>query len=84
MRVLLADDHPLFLDGLEDLLTSNGFEVAGTAHDGLEAIEKARELSGRDPDGYLHAAARRAGRRARDQGRTARDQDGHADHLGSG
>jgi two-component system NarL family response regulator len=44
MRVLLADDHPLFLDGLEDLLTSNGFEVAGTARDGLEAIEKARAL----------------------------------------
>ena len=44
MRVLLADDHPLFLDGLEDLLRSNGFEVAGTARDGLEAVEKARAL----------------------------------------
>jgi DNA-binding NarL/FixJ family response regulator len=42
MRVLLADDHPLFLDGLEDLLASNGFEVTDTARDGLEAIEKAR------------------------------------------
>jgi two-component system NarL family response regulator len=50
MRILLADDHPLFLDGLEDLLTSNGFEVAGTARDGLEAIEKARAL---DPDAIL-------------------------------
>ena len=50
MRVLLADDHPLFLDGLEDLLTSNGFEVAGTARDGLEAIEKARALR---PDAIL-------------------------------
>lgn len=44
MRVLLADDHPLFLDGLEDLLASHGFEVVGTARDGLEAIEKARAL----------------------------------------
>jgi DNA-binding NarL/FixJ family response regulator len=44
MKVLLADDHPLFLDGLEDLLVSNGFEVAGKARDGLEAIEKARLL----------------------------------------
>jgi two-component system NarL family response regulator len=44
MTILLADDHPLFLDGLEDLLASNGFEVAGTARDGLEAIEKARAL----------------------------------------
>lgn len=44
MKVLLADDHPLFLDGLEDLLRSNGFAVAGTARDGLHALEKARAL----------------------------------------
>jgi len=44
MRVLLADDHPLFLDGLEDLLASHGFDVVGTARDGLEALEKARAL----------------------------------------
>ena len=50
MRILLADDHPLFLDGLEDLLRSNGFEVAGTARDGLEAMEKARALC---PDAIL-------------------------------
>src|ERR1019366_4573208 len=29
MKVLLADDHPLFLDGLEDLLAVHGFEVLG-------------------------------------------------------
>jgi DNA-binding NarL/FixJ family response regulator len=50
MRILLADDHPLFLDGLKDLLGSNGFEIAGTARDGLEAIEKARALG---PDAIL-------------------------------
>lgn len=44
MKVLLADDHPLFLDGLEDLLVSHGFEVVATARDGLEAVEKARAL----------------------------------------
>lgn len=44
MKVLLVDDHPLFLDGLRHLLTSRGIEVAGTAHDGLEALDKAREL----------------------------------------
>lgn len=44
MNVLLADDHPLFLEGLRNLLVSRGFEVAGTARDGLEAVEKAREL----------------------------------------
>ena len=50
MRVLLADDHPLFLDGLADLLGSNGFEVVGTACDGLKATDKARALR---PDAIL-------------------------------
>jgi DNA-binding NarL/FixJ family response regulator len=40
MRVLPADDHPLFLDGLEGLLASHGFEVVGTARAGLEAMGK--------------------------------------------
>lgn len=31
MRVLLVDDHPLFMDGLKDLLTANDIEVTGTA-----------------------------------------------------
>ncbi|MCL6545744.1 MAG: response regulator transcription factor [Bryobacteraceae bacterium] len=44
MKVLLADDHPLSLDGLKDLLEANGYEVEGLAHDGLEAVEKARDL----------------------------------------
>ena len=61
MRVLLVDDHPLFLDGLSNLLTARGVEVVGTARDGLEALEKARALSpGRDPDGHPDAALRRA------------------------
>ncbi len=44
MKVLLVDDHPLFLDGLKNLLTSRGLEEVGTACDGLEALEKARAL----------------------------------------
>ncbi len=44
MRVLLVDDHPLFLDGLQNLLTARGVQVIGTAHDGLEALQKARSL----------------------------------------
>lgn len=40
MRVLLADDHALFLDGLKNLLTLNGIQVVGTARNGLEAYEK--------------------------------------------
>ncbi len=37
LRVVLADDHPLFLDGLRTLLTAHGAQVAGLAHDGVEA-----------------------------------------------
>lgn len=44
MRVLLVDDHPLFLDGLKNLLSGRGMQVVGTAGDGLEALEKARSL----------------------------------------
>ncbi len=44
MKVLLVDDHPLFLDGLKTLLTNRGIEVVGMARDGLEAMEKARAL----------------------------------------
>jgi two-component system NarL family response regulator len=44
MKVLLVDDHPLFLDGLKHLLASRGVEVVGTARDGLEALDKARAL----------------------------------------
>ena len=44
MKVLLVDDHPLFLDGLKNLLTSRGVQVVGSAHDGLEALDMARAL----------------------------------------
>ena len=44
MKVLLADDHPLFLDGLRNLLAARGIAVVGTARDGLEALEQARAL----------------------------------------
>jgi DNA-binding NarL/FixJ family response regulator len=44
MRVLLADDHALFLDGLRNLLCLHGIQVVGTARNGLEAFEKAIQL----------------------------------------
>lgn len=44
MRILLADDHGLFLEGLGNLLRAGGHEVVGAAHDGLEALELARSL----------------------------------------
>lgn len=44
MRLLLVDDHPLFTEGLRNLLVAHGLDVIGTASDGLEALAKAREL----------------------------------------
>ena len=43
-RVLLADDHGLFLEGLGSLLHAGGYQVVGAAHDGLEAQQLARAL----------------------------------------
>jgi DNA-binding NarL/FixJ family response regulator len=42
IRVLLADDHPLFREGVASLLRNRGFEIVAEAGDGLEAIDQAR------------------------------------------
>ena len=45
IRVLLADDHHLFREGLANILNSQpDFETVGEAKDGLEALIKAQEL----------------------------------------
>lgn len=44
MRILIADDHPMFRDGLRSLLQARGHEVVGEAHNGLQAVELARSL----------------------------------------
>ena len=45
VRVLVADDHPVFRDGLAMLLASvDGIEVVGTAANGVEAIDAAVRL----------------------------------------
>jgi DNA-binding NarL/FixJ family response regulator len=45
-RVLLADDHSLFRDGLARILNSQiDFEVIGEATNGLEAIAEAQRLA---------------------------------------
>ncbi|MGZ4809119.1 MAG: response regulator [Thermoanaerobaculia bacterium] len=43
MRIIIADDHPLFRDGLRSLLTAQGHEVVAEARNGKEAIDLARE-----------------------------------------
>ena len=45
IRILIADDSDAILDGLATLLNqTSGFQVVGLADDGLQAVEKAREL----------------------------------------
>jgi two-component system chemotaxis response regulator CheY len=43
-RVLVVDDSKFVLKQVSQILTSEGFEVAGTASDGVEGLEKYKEL----------------------------------------
>jgi two-component system, NarL family, nitrate/nitrite response regulator NarL len=45
IRIVIADDHPIFRDGLRRLLESEGdMKVVGEGSDGLEAVKLAREI----------------------------------------
>ncbi len=44
MKVLLVDDHSLFVEGMYNLLEANGYDIIGTAEEGIEALAKARVL----------------------------------------
>ena len=44
MRILIADDHSLFRDGLRSLLRAQGHDVIGEARNGREAVELAKSL----------------------------------------
>jgi DNA-binding NarL/FixJ family response regulator len=44
VRILIADDHALFRDGLRSLLQAQGHEVIGEARNGNQAIELAKKL----------------------------------------
>jgi signal transduction histidine kinase/DNA-binding NarL/FixJ family response regulator len=45
LSILLVDDHPLFLDGMRNLLAINGLNVIDTAIDGQDAIDKCKTLN---------------------------------------
>jgi DNA-binding NarL/FixJ family response regulator len=44
LRVVLADDHQLFREGLRGMLQADGMVVVGEARDGPQAVALAREL----------------------------------------
>jgi len=44
MKIVIADDHALFTDGLKNLLQSKGYEVTGIARNGMEAFKLAKQL----------------------------------------
>ena len=44
MRVMIVDDHPLFTDGLRNMLTTRGAQVIGVARDGIKAQAMVRSL----------------------------------------
>jgi DNA-binding NarL/FixJ family response regulator len=43
-RILIVDDHPLTREALSSLLRAHGFDVAGCASDGAEAVVEAARL----------------------------------------
>lgn len=44
-RILIVDDAAFMRMMIRDILTKNGFEVCGEANDGMQAVEKFKELS---------------------------------------
>ncbi|MCI1208858.1 MAG: response regulator transcription factor [Treponema sp.] len=44
MNILIADDHPIYVEGLVNLLQSYDFTVVGTAADGKAAVEQVQRL----------------------------------------
>ncbi len=44
MRIVIADDHALFRDGLRSLLLTQNHKIVGEAKNGREAIELVRQL----------------------------------------
>lgn len=50
MKLLIADDHPIYIEGLVNLLKSYDYEILDCAQNGREAVDKALKLR---PDAIL-------------------------------
>ncbi len=44
-RIVLADDHPMFRQGLKALLEREGYQVVGESADGHDAVRQVRQLN---------------------------------------
>jgi two-component system NarL family response regulator len=44
MKILLVDDHPIFLEGMKNLLLAGGAHEIETANGGTEALQKAADF----------------------------------------
>jgi DNA-binding NarL/FixJ family response regulator len=44
IQLILADDHPIFRQGLKTILERTGYEVKGEASDGRQAVDLTRKL----------------------------------------
>lgn len=48
IKILIADDHQMFIDGIRSLLSSNGdYVITGEAHNGLEVLDNVAKM---EPD----------------------------------
>jgi DNA-binding NarL/FixJ family response regulator len=45
VRLLIADDHPIFCEGLQAHLTRQGHDVVAVAHDGAQALRLCADLA---------------------------------------
>ena len=57
INVFVVDDHQIFLDGIVSLLDDEpNIKIAGTAHNGKQAIERDQQLlwSGKNFSGSEH------------------------------
>ena len=45
LKYMVVDDHPLFIEGIQNLLASKGLEVIATASDGHEALASLKDVN---------------------------------------